>query len=510
MDLVLGLSVTSTAVRWVLVEGVTGDGDAVDRGVLDVGDSADFDAEALLTVLLDANEAVVESGLHAAGVTWTPAGEAIAGAILEAFQARGLQNAIAVSEPEAAEALASGISAISGYEDVAVCVFEPDATLIALVNADGVIVESHDIVEDRDVELSASVMALELNDRRLDAIFVVGSADLDPVVSSMDSVAAAPVISSAEGDMAMARGAAVASAMAVNSMGGGSRSLLGGLRGMSRTSALTSVVVAAAVTLVISLSVVLGLQATSDSPPETTNANATGEPLQEGKMGVEAKAALAAPKLEQRPAAPAPKPATKRAPMAKPAPDPQRRRSRPHRPRLRRCRKSIRLPLCRPLRPTCRRSRSTRRPHPRTPRLHLRMSRPCRRSPQCSRNRVCATRSSSAFRSSTGSTTRSRCTRRTNCDTVVHGAESQRTQAVFVTSSLRRDTVLSLRHRPERRLADTRPCRCRQAVARFSRAPSCSPHCPSRGSAPSAVAAPSSQIRSRWVSRRVNPPLTVR
>ena len=321
MDLVLGLSVTSTAVRWVLVEGVTGDGDAVDRGVLDVGDSADFDAEALLTVLLDANEAVVESGLHAAGVTWTPAGEAIAGAILEALQARGLQNAIAVSEPEAAEALASGISAISGYQDVAVCVFEPDATLIALVNADGVIVESHDIVPDRDVELSASVMALELNDRQLDAIFVVGSADLDPVVSSMDSVAAAPVISSAEGDMAMARGAAVASAMAVNSMGGGSRSLLGGLRGMSRTSALMSVVVAAAVTLVISLSVVLGLQATSDSPQETTNANATGEPLQEGKMGVEAKAALAAPKLEQRPAAPAPKPAAKRAPMAKPVPE---------------------------------------------------------------------------------------------------------------------------------------------------------------------------------------------
>ena len=322
MDLVLGLSVTSTAVRWVLVEGVTGDGDAVDRGVLDVGDSADFGAEALLTVLLDANEAVVESGLHAAGVTWTPAGEAIAGAILEALQARGVQSAIAVSEPEAAEALASGISAISGYEDVAVCVFEPDATLVALVNADGVIVDPHDIVGDRDVELSASVMALELNDRRLDAIFVVGSADLDPVVSSMDSVAAAPVISSAEGDMAMARGAAVASAMAVNSMGGGSRSLLGGLRGMSRTSALTSVVVAAAVTLVISLSVVLGLQATSDSPPETTNANATGEPLQEGKMGVEAKAALAAPKLEQRPAAPAPKPATKRAPMAKPVPEP--------------------------------------------------------------------------------------------------------------------------------------------------------------------------------------------
>jgi hypothetical protein len=121
--------------------------------------------------------------------------------------------------------------------------------------------------------------------------------------------------------MAMARGAAVASAMAVNSLGGGSTSLLG-LRGMSRTTALTSVVVAAAVTLVISLSVVLGLQATSDSPSEATNANATGEPLQEGKMGAEAKAALAAPKLDQRPAAPVQKPAAKRAPAVKPAPEP--------------------------------------------------------------------------------------------------------------------------------------------------------------------------------------------
>ncbi len=315
MDLVLGLSVTSTAIRWVLVEGVTGDGDAVDRGVLDVADPADFDADALLTVLLDANEAVVESGLHAAGVTWTPTGEVVAGAILEALQARDVQNAIAVSEPEAAEALASGISAISGYQDIAVCVFEPDATLLALVNADGVTVDPQNMVPDRDVELSASVMALDLNDRQLDAIFVVGSADLEAVVSSMDSVAAAPVISSAEADMAMARGAAVASAMAVNMMVGGSASLFR-LREMSRTTMLTSVVVAAAVTLVISLSVVLGLQATSDSPSETKNANATAEQLNEGKFGAEAKAALAAPKPAQRPAAPAPKP------VVKPAPEP--------------------------------------------------------------------------------------------------------------------------------------------------------------------------------------------
>jgi hypothetical protein len=314
MDLVLGLSVTSTAVRWVLVEGVTGDGDAVDRGALDIVDGVEFDAEALLTVLLDANEAVIENGVHAVGVTWTPAGEEIAGPIVEALQERGVQNAISVSETEAAEALASGIADIAGYESVAVCVFEPGYTLVAVVNADGVSAEPQNLPDD--VELAASVIALDLNDRQLDAIFVVGSADLDPVVSSMDTVAAAPVISAAEADMAMSRGAAVASAMAVNSMDVGSPTALMKLRGMSRTTVLASVLVAAGVTLVISLSVALGLQATSDSPSETRNASVTGEQLKEAKVPSKARAAMAAPKLEQRPAA-------KPAPAARPpAPEP--------------------------------------------------------------------------------------------------------------------------------------------------------------------------------------------
>lgn len=314
MDLVLGLSVTSTALRWVLVEGVTGDGDAVDRGVLDVIDDSTFDAQALFTVLLDANESVVEGGVHAVGVTWTPDGESVAGAILEALATRGLPNVISVSEAEAAEALASGIADIAGYEDVAVCVFEPGVTLVALVNADGVAVDPQNLPADGNLELAASVIALDLNDRRLDAIFVVGSADLDPVVSSMDTVAAAPVISSAEADMAMARGAAVASATAVNAMNGALTPLMR-LRGMSRAGVLTSVLVAAAVTLVISVSVVLGMRTTPDSA-ETQNANANGEQLKEANIPSKARAALAAPKLEQRPGAPAVKPAPAARPVA--------------------------------------------------------------------------------------------------------------------------------------------------------------------------------------------------
>ena len=314
MDLVLGLSVTSTAVRWVLVEGTSGEGAPVDRGALDITDDAPFDADGLLSVLLDANEPVVESGVHAVGVTWTTDADAAALAVLEALDARGVQNVVSVSEIEAAEALAGGIADIAGYDDVAVCIFEPDATLVAVVNADGVTVDRQDRPTDGDdnVELTSSVIALDLNDRQLDSIFVVGSSDLDTAVSSIDTVAAAPVISSAEADMAMARGAAVAAALAVNTLDGAEAPLLK-LRGMSKTAVLTSVVAAAAVTLVVSLSVALGLRATPDSHSEQTqNANATGEQVREGVPSA-AKMAQAAPKLAPRPAAP-PKPV----PAAKP------------------------------------------------------------------------------------------------------------------------------------------------------------------------------------------------
>ena len=219
-----------------------------------------------------------------------------------------------MSEIEAAEALASGIADIAGYDDVAVCIVEPDATLVAVVNADGVTVDRQDRPADGadNVELTSSVIALDLNDRQPDAIFVVGSADLDPVVSSMDTVAAAPVISSAEADMAMARGAAVASALAVNTLDVAAAPLMK-LRRMSKTGVLTSVLVAAAVTLVVSLSVALGLRATPDShSDQTSTANATGEQVREATVPSAAKVAQAAPKLAPPPEAKSPAPAAAR------------------------------------------------------------------------------------------------------------------------------------------------------------------------------------------------------
>ena len=91
MDLVLGLSLTSSTVRWVLVEGTTGEGATADRGAFDF--DAAVDPDELLDVLL----ADVVDPIHSIGVTWTDEAEQTASGVLGALAARGYPNAIAIS-----------------------------------------------------------------------------------------------------------------------------------------------------------------------------------------------------------------------------------------------------------------------------------------------------------------------------------------------------------------------------------------------------------------------------
>jgi hypothetical protein len=243
VDLVLGLSMTSADVRWVLVEGKTAEGATICRDVVD------FDT------LDDVLAAVGENRLHAIGLTWANEAETAASTLLDALAERGLDNVITVSEEEAADALATGIADRGGYSDVAVCIVDPDDALVALVDADGVATERVNPTAD-DV-----LAVLDRSDGEPEAIFVLGSADdLDSVASSLDG-AAAPVITAAEADLALARGAALASAQAVNILD--TRPVRWHLP--SRIGALTSALAAAVVVFVVSLSVALGLGLTPDT-----------------------------------------------------------------------------------------------------------------------------------------------------------------------------------------------------------------------------------------------------
>jgi len=80
VDLVLGLSMTSADVRWVLVEGTTAEGATIRR------DAVGFDT------LDDVIAAVGENRLHAVGVTWANEAESAASTLLDSLADTGASS----------------------------------------------------------------------------------------------------------------------------------------------------------------------------------------------------------------------------------------------------------------------------------------------------------------------------------------------------------------------------------------------------------------------------------
>lgn len=311
MDLVLGLAMTSRAIRWVLVEGTTGAGDPVDRGAIAVDDAAAYEPDGLLRGLVDDTVADGHNRIHAIGVTWTCDAAALASHVMGALESWGHTNVIAVSEVEAAAILASGIAEITGHDEIAVCIVESDAAVAATVTADAVSADriARTPGDDSNAELIENLKAVlqESTGGRTEGIFLLGSECDDLIVASLAEMATVPVVSSAEADLAYPRGAALAAALAVNTPSEPPRRLH-----LTKVGALTSVLAAAVVTLVVATSAAVGIQL---HPGAVAPA---AEVVQAGKPAAEPDAPAAAPRPKP-PAAPAPEAAPAPAPAA-PAP----------------------------------------------------------------------------------------------------------------------------------------------------------------------------------------------
>lgn len=311
MDLVLGVSMTSTALRFVLVEDATGDGATVDSGTLAMPASSDS-LDALVSAVSGEGRYAVAPGQRplAAGVTWTESVTEQAVALMAALTARGARNVVALSPAESAAALAAGLADLAAQTDVAVCVAEPDAALVAVVTADTVHVDQ---VGRHDADTLAHRVQATVGSTAVypEGVYVLGSDDdVDAVVAALAGLVTAPVLSAAEADLALARGAALASAQ--GSVGVHAPLALTQVTADApkswltwRIPALTSVLVAAMVTFVVSLSAALGLELT----PQTRSDDAG--------TSVDAPVPEALPKAAPKPVAPPPPP------EAPPAPPPE-------------------------------------------------------------------------------------------------------------------------------------------------------------------------------------------
>jgi len=210
VDAVLGLSVTSSAVGLVLVEGPDADGVAINGAGFEVATSQQAAAAVRRT-----EEIAAQRGqrLQSIGVTWSDDAAAEASLLLTSLSASGFDNIVPVRLSEATDALARGIADLVGYGTTAVCVVEP-GQLIALVVRpdDGAVqtaVNSTVVTEEDLIGWLSAVFARA--DWEPEALVLVGSAeDLDGLAPVLEDALGVPVFSPAEAQLALARGAALA------------------------------------------------------------------------------------------------------------------------------------------------------------------------------------------------------------------------------------------------------------------------------------------------------------
>lgn len=223
MDIVLGVSMTPTTVRMVLVEGEKADGVTVDHDVFDItaadGSAMSSAADQVAAAVLGTQESAAASGHHlkSIGVTWTHHSDAAA--LRDTLAARGVEDVMLVSATHAAASLAQAVGRAIGYDTTAVLYIEKDiATLSVVKTDDGAVVkvftrDLHD--SDAMAVFTEMAQSVESSEPAPQGLFIVGSGvDAGAVKAHLENLVSLPVSAPDEPELALARGAALASAHA--------------------------------------------------------------------------------------------------------------------------------------------------------------------------------------------------------------------------------------------------------------------------------------------------------
>lgn len=227
MDIVLGVSMEPSAVRMLLIEGANADGATVEEESIEVAaskgaagaDAGDAATDRVIAALVGTREGAAEGGyqLTSTGVTWTDPSE-VAALRLE-LAARDVGGVMLVSPLLAAAALAQTVGAALDYEYIAMLFVESGSATLAVVEvADGSIVDLHrQSVGDESLAagLVTMVAGLDAPASRADGVFLIGcGVDIVGVKPALEAATSLVVSCPEEPEMALARGAALASANA--------------------------------------------------------------------------------------------------------------------------------------------------------------------------------------------------------------------------------------------------------------------------------------------------------
>jgi hypothetical protein len=216
VDTVLGVSITSTGVGWVLADGSADDDATLDHDAFDV-EAGDTSQHAVAVRGAQAIAAATGNEIRSIGLTYTHDAETAARQLLQSLRESGYDNLVEVRLPQAAKAWVQGIGRELGYQSAAVCVVEPAAVTLLTVDAVGAV--QIDVTQSRD-SASADGLGHWLSEvlngdrREPDSLLLLGSrSDRDQLTDPLDEALPMPVISTAEAQLVLARGAALALAI---------------------------------------------------------------------------------------------------------------------------------------------------------------------------------------------------------------------------------------------------------------------------------------------------------
>ena len=274
MDAVLGLSVTPTSFGLVLVEGHDADGATMDRDAFDVEHDTISTSEQATAAVLRTEAIAATRGirLHSIGLTWSEDAGDQASQLMRSLSESGFDNVVPIRLPEATEALARGMADVIGYETTAVCVIEPETAIALIVHTgDGAVQTAFNHAIDTEQSLISWLSTVFTKaDWQPEALVVVGSAGgLDEFLPELEEALSVPVFSPAEAELALARGAALASTASIDlpfadfaspqGPATGEQRAAVGRRPLAHVGAL-SLLVAGVLTFVVSVSVAISLE----------------------------------------------------------------------------------------------------------------------------------------------------------------------------------------------------------------------------------------------------------
>ncbi|WP_375489471.1 hypothetical protein, partial [uncultured Mycobacterium sp.] len=212
----------------VLVEGENAEGATVEEDTIPVSTDGNNQEPATLiapnqvvSAILGTRESATQGGhqLTSTGVTWTDPVEAAA--LHDLLAAHKMENVMLVSAFLSAAALTHTVGNAVGYDHTALLFIEPDTATLAVVDtADGSVtdVQTRPLPADDEAAVAAlteMVAGAEVLDSRPDGIFVVGSdVDVAKIKPQLEAATSLLVNAPDEPEMALARGAALASAHA--------------------------------------------------------------------------------------------------------------------------------------------------------------------------------------------------------------------------------------------------------------------------------------------------------